>query len=333
MNVTVVEPSDRGFVTVFPCGEGRPLASSLNHGVGGVVSNSVVARVGVGGRVCVFTRAETDLVVDVNGFVPAGATPPTTTPTTAPTTPTTPTTTPTNPTDPTTPTTSPPSSPVSDTVVPPSTTTPPPTPSTSGDFARITTRDGVPVRWNPCSTITFKIDPGPATDDDIDAFFDALAVVEQATALDFVFAGTYAATYQQQSPPNEDLWRPSLPAGAEVGITFTDETVVPAFDDALLGFAIPSWFSSGEIVQGTVTIDVTPFGGADPYPIWLHELGHLVGLAHVSSEGELMQPVLDGSLTGFGPGDREGLWNVGAAQACFSSTLRAGASLDSAVME
>ncbi len=69
MNVTAINPSSRGFVTAFPCGA-RPLASSLNYGsAGGVVGNEVVAKLSGNGEVCLYTFAETDLTVDVVGFV------------------------------------------------------------------------------------------------------------------------------------------------------------------------------------------------------------------------------------------------------------------------
>ncbi len=68
LNVTAVGPDAAGFVTVWPCGVVRPLASNVNYVAGQVVPNAVLAKVGVGGKVCVFSRAGTDLVVDVNGY-------------------------------------------------------------------------------------------------------------------------------------------------------------------------------------------------------------------------------------------------------------------------
>jgi hypothetical protein len=68
LTVTVTEGGAGGFVTVFPCGSVQPLASNVNFGVGSTVANSVVSGVGVGGQVCVFVSAATQLVVDVNGF-------------------------------------------------------------------------------------------------------------------------------------------------------------------------------------------------------------------------------------------------------------------------
>ncbi len=57
---------------MFPCGEERPNASSVNYGPGDVVPNAVLAKVGAGGKVCVFSLADTDLIVDTNGYVESG---------------------------------------------------------------------------------------------------------------------------------------------------------------------------------------------------------------------------------------------------------------------
>jgi hypothetical protein len=72
LNVTAVLPSTAGFVTVYPCGRPRPLASNLNFGPGDVVPNAVLVKLGTSGKVCLYTSATSDLVVDVNGYVPAG---------------------------------------------------------------------------------------------------------------------------------------------------------------------------------------------------------------------------------------------------------------------
>ena len=71
LTVTATQPVGAGFVTVFPCGSLRPLASNVNFVSGATVANMVVSGVGTGGRVCLFTMVDTDLVVDVNGYFPA----------------------------------------------------------------------------------------------------------------------------------------------------------------------------------------------------------------------------------------------------------------------
>jgi hypothetical protein len=72
LNVTAVAQGG-GYASVFPCGESRPTASNLNFVAGDVVANAVLAKVGAGGLVCVYTHGPSHLVVDVNGYVPAGS--------------------------------------------------------------------------------------------------------------------------------------------------------------------------------------------------------------------------------------------------------------------
>jgi hypothetical protein len=73
LNVTVVQARVGGYASVFPCGEAVPNASNLNFAAGQTVPNAVVAKVGAGGKVCVFAEVPFDLLVDVNGYVPAGS--------------------------------------------------------------------------------------------------------------------------------------------------------------------------------------------------------------------------------------------------------------------
>lgn len=67
VNVAAVRPTSDGFVTVFPCGEERPMASNLNYRAAVNTANLVFTRPGVGGRVCVTTSTATHLVVDLAG--------------------------------------------------------------------------------------------------------------------------------------------------------------------------------------------------------------------------------------------------------------------------
>jgi alpha-tubulin suppressor-like RCC1 family protein len=74
LNVTVTGPTGPGFVTVWPCGQARPLASNLNFTAGQTVPNAVLVKLGAGGAVCLYNSATTHLVVDVGGwFLPGEA--------------------------------------------------------------------------------------------------------------------------------------------------------------------------------------------------------------------------------------------------------------------
>jgi hypothetical protein len=73
LNVTLVTPGASGFVTVYPCGVTRPLASNLNYVFGDVVANNVIAPIGDNGSVCIFTSASTDVIVDIAGWFEGNA--------------------------------------------------------------------------------------------------------------------------------------------------------------------------------------------------------------------------------------------------------------------
>ena len=67
-NVTVTDPTADGFVTVWPCGEPRPLASNGNFTAGQTVATATLVRVGASGRVCASSNVDVNLVVDIQGW-------------------------------------------------------------------------------------------------------------------------------------------------------------------------------------------------------------------------------------------------------------------------
>jgi hypothetical protein len=69
LNVTVTNPTAAGYLTVWPDGNGQPLASDLNFGKGQTRANLVVVKVGANGKVDLFSLAgSTDVVIDVVGW-------------------------------------------------------------------------------------------------------------------------------------------------------------------------------------------------------------------------------------------------------------------------
>ena len=72
INVTAVGPTAGGFVTVFPAGAPRPLASTLNLSPGRTTANMTLVPVGAGGQVSLYLSAgASHLVVDVLGWFTA----------------------------------------------------------------------------------------------------------------------------------------------------------------------------------------------------------------------------------------------------------------------
>ena len=72
VNATVVPENALGYITVWPAGLSRPLASTLNSLDGRIKANAAIVPAGVGGALSVYATDATDVVLDINGcFVPA----------------------------------------------------------------------------------------------------------------------------------------------------------------------------------------------------------------------------------------------------------------------
>lgn len=72
LNVTAAEPTEDGYLAVFPCGTTSPGSSNVNFVAGqGAAPNAVIVGVEPGtADVCITTYAPTDVVVDVNAWMP-----------------------------------------------------------------------------------------------------------------------------------------------------------------------------------------------------------------------------------------------------------------------
>ena len=74
VNLTAVDPTHGGFLTVYPAGTATPVASSLNFSAGEIVANLVEVAIGSSGEISVFNAfGTTDVLVDVEGYVSAGS--------------------------------------------------------------------------------------------------------------------------------------------------------------------------------------------------------------------------------------------------------------------
>jgi hypothetical protein len=72
LNVAVVPSATLGYLTLWPTGQTRPVASTLNSLDGRVKSNAAIVPAGTGGAVSVFASDTTNAILDIDGyFVPA----------------------------------------------------------------------------------------------------------------------------------------------------------------------------------------------------------------------------------------------------------------------
>ena len=67
-NFTIVGQQGGGYLTVWNCGAVRPVVSTVNFSSGEVAPNAATVPLDSGGRLCVFSTTNTELVIDVNGY-------------------------------------------------------------------------------------------------------------------------------------------------------------------------------------------------------------------------------------------------------------------------
>jgi hypothetical protein len=191
--------------------------------------------------------------------------------------------------------------------------------------------DGTPVRWDPCSPIDVVISRvgGPATYPvtalvaDVEAAVDSLRA---ATGLDLVVRGTTdeVPAADRSTVSSEDgraTWAPVL-----VGWRTPGEGGLP-LRDVDRGVAVPVAVGpADERVYVTAQVALNPertdltAGDTDRATSWgatvLHELAHVVGLAHVDDPAQLLHTFPGRGPTRFGDGDLAGLAAVGADGGC-----------------
>ncbi len=69
VNITVTNPHTAGFVTVFACDQSRPVTSNLNFAIGQTVANLVVTVPSVDNKLCLYSSATTDVLVDFQAWL------------------------------------------------------------------------------------------------------------------------------------------------------------------------------------------------------------------------------------------------------------------------
>jgi hypothetical protein len=74
LNITVTAPTKESYLTVWPKGSSKPVASSLNYAGGQTIANSVVVGVGADGYIDLNNSfGSVDIIVDITGWFPSGS--------------------------------------------------------------------------------------------------------------------------------------------------------------------------------------------------------------------------------------------------------------------
>ncbi|BBH16751.1 hypothetical protein Back2_10380 [Nocardioides baekrokdamisoli] len=177
----------------------------------------------------------------------------------------------------------------------------------------------VPVTYRPCQAIRYTVnsDLAPAGTDGI--IPTAVAEVSRLTGLKFEYAGVSHTPVNFSRPTGPAAITATYPP-AQIG--WSEASVFTGRGADVVGLGGSEYVTedgfSPHYVTGSVALRADSLGQilrqrngrAEVTAVVLHELGHLVGLAHVKDSHELMYAKNDGQLD-FGPGDREGLALLG----------------------
>jgi hypothetical protein len=191
-------------------------------------------------------------------------------------------------------------------------------------------RAGGPLRWNPCAPVPFELNLSGATVDAERDVLRALDLLGTASGLDLVVVGATDERPRVDRSLVEfrsggDLrWRPVLIAWATPGegglpLTLADR-----------GVALPVAVRDGDhesIVTGQVILnasrrDLVPGFDDRSSSIGatiLHEIAHVLGLAHVSDPAQIMAEDPGTGPVALGPGDVAGLRAIGVQAGCLAT--------------
>ncbi len=168
--------------------------------------------------------------------------------------------------------------------------------------------------WADCATpITWSIDTSRLTPADATIAMKQMtadfAKWGQASGLDFQFAGEVPISYDDST---YQVTGTSLPSGRHIYVGFLNNRDAPSLlSSRTVGFAAPSRIAPAdkEITQGSLVLSVEyvkKVNARRESALYLHELGHALGLGHGASKQDSMYYIV-ATNNNLSPGDIEGI--------------------------
>lgn len=166
----------------------------------------------------------------------------------------------------------------------------------------------VPVGYNPCKQILLRVNLQGAPSNAMDLIFKAIDDIRHASGLTLAYAG--------QTPDRPDYSHGRV---GPVLVAWANANELSLMRGSVVGLGgsgsyVENYGQTVYYVSGVVTLDAETFprlSPAEQQAVVDHEFGHLVGLAHVNDQHELMQPSVNDQQLQYGHGDLTGLAKLG----------------------
>jgi hypothetical protein len=170
--------------------------------------------------------------------------------------------------------------------------------------------------WADCDTpITWSMDASRITAADARTaraqLTKDLSKWAEVSGLDFQFVGEVPVIYNDTTYVVTSEVHPSP---RHIYIAFLRDQDSSLLDQRTVGFASPTrvWKDSKQIVEGSMVLGIEYVKRASAQQrsaVYLHELGHVLGLGHGTEPENVMYYLVDGNNT-LSPGDVEGIRNL-----------------------